>query len=387
MATKTYFINSTQAAYTDEEFAWLQSLFLSEGIIGDEVGALGFEVTQLGTPGMGVQVAAGKALVEITKDGRTFKVVVESDAVANPLIAENSSGSNRIDAIVLRVDVDAEPNVSKSNIATIETVLGDGVSALSDGDIDTALGDDGWIRLADITVANGAVSILNASIADQRSKVQFNDAMGFGAIFIDESAGAADEGKVPMLNASGKLDDSFLDLPADRATTTYNSNTTYTVPAGVYVLLLELWGAGGGASQWSDGGGGGGGGYTRKEISVVPGMVLTLSIGNGGTVANEGGAGGNTSITINSISIASANGGGGGTSGGSGGSGGTGTTENGAAGNGGNAVFAGAGGARKPAGTAGTSQYGGNPGQVPGGGGTLGGAGGKGQIRITTIAS
>lgn len=213
MAQKTYFINSTQAAYTDEEFAWFQTLLLSQGIIGNAAGAIGMQVAQLGTPGMGVQVSAGKALVQITKGGRTFKVVVENDAAANVLIAGNSSGSNRVDAIIVRVDVDAEPNVSKSNVGTIEVVLGSGVAALNDAAVQAAIGSDGFYRLANVTVANGAVSILNGSIADTRSKVTFTDAMGFSPLFTTTSAGAADAGKIPKLDASGKLDVSFLDVP------------------------------------------------------------------------------------------------------------------------------------------------------------------------------
>jgi len=206
---KTFYINSTLAPYNDEEFAWLQSLLLNQGIIGDSVGALGMAVTQLGSPGMGVQVSAGKALVQITKGGRTFKVVVSNDAVVTPLIANNATGSNRVDAIIVRVNVTNEPNVSKSNIGTIETVLGSGTSPLSDGAITALVGSDGWYRLANITVANGAVSILNGSIADVRSKVTFNDGVGFSPLLTTSSAGVADAGKIPKLDAGGRLDPSF----------------------------------------------------------------------------------------------------------------------------------------------------------------------------------
>ena len=174
---KTYYINSTQALYDDVEFAWLQSLVLEEGVLGDSAGTLGLQVTQSGTPGMSVSVAAGKALVEITKSGRTFKVVVENDAAASVVIPANSSGANRVGAVIVRVDVDTEPNVLKNNVGTIEYIPGDDTSPLSDGDITAAVGSDGWLRLANVTVENAETTILNADISDQRTKVQLNDAV------------------------------------------------------------------------------------------------------------------------------------------------------------------------------------------------------------------
>lgn len=179
---KAYFINSTLAKYNDSEFAWFQSLMMSVGIIGNPSGVLGLGVTQSGTPGMNVAVAIGKALVEITKVTGTFKVVVDNDAVVTVPITSNSTGANRVDAIVVRVNTATEPNSLKNNVATIECVLGTGVSALSDGAITTALGSDGWYRLANVTVANGASSILNASIGTVSAIVSTNQAFSFNGI-------------------------------------------------------------------------------------------------------------------------------------------------------------------------------------------------------------
>ncbi len=175
---KAYFINSTQALYDDAEFAKLQSAIFEPGIVASRLGVLGLGVTEKGAGAdMSVDVSAGVALVEIVKSARTFKVFVDNDAVINVPIAANSSGANRVDAIVARVSVSTEPNVLKNNVATIERVAGTGVSALSDAAITSALGTDGWYRLANITVANGAVTIVNANIADTRSKVITNDSM------------------------------------------------------------------------------------------------------------------------------------------------------------------------------------------------------------------
>ncbi|MCW3641764.1 phage tail protein [Burkholderia cenocepacia] len=82
------------------------------------------------------------------------------------------------------------------------------------------------------------------------------------------------------------------------------SSTTWTVPTGV----TQGWitgcaaggggGAGGGSTASSVGAGGGGGGYgqqvIRQLVSLVPGSVLTITIGSGGAgAAQAGGAGGN----------------------------------------------------------------------------------------------
>jgi|GEM_PF-5275232 len=172
---KTFFIDSTLADYNSSEFSWLQSLLMEEGVFGDNAGTLGLQVTQNSPTGMSVLVSAGNALVELTKNGTTWKVVVISNAQATVTVPANNSGSNRVDAVILRVDKDAEPNALKNNIATIELVQGTGTSALTDGAIDTAVGSDGWIRLADITVANAASSIVTGNIADKRAQVKTND--------------------------------------------------------------------------------------------------------------------------------------------------------------------------------------------------------------------
>jgi hypothetical protein len=78
----------------------------------------------------------------------------------------------------------------------------------------------------------------------------------------------------------------------------FTSTGTFTVPAGVTQMLVELWGAGGGggngevcnatddhqglATIAAAGSGGGSGGYTRAALSVVPGKTYTINVGAGG---------------------------------------------------------------------------------------------------------
>lgn len=184
MATKAYFLNSSTAQYSDEEFAWFQTLMFQQGIIGDaDTGDMGFLVTENTVPDMSVLVETGKALISVAPSGRLVKVVAESNAVEQLSVPANSTGDTRVDAIIIRVDKDTEPNETKNNIVTIELVTGSSASALSDAAIDTAVGNDGWVRVANIAVPNGASSILDSYITTTRTKVQFNDGMSFSNVF------------------------------------------------------------------------------------------------------------------------------------------------------------------------------------------------------------
>lgn len=86
----------------------------------------------------------------------------------------------------------------------------------------------------------------------------------------------------------------------------FNASTTWTAPAGVYLIYLEgVWGAGGGgggALGFHSGGSAGGGGEWRSGFfPVVPGTAYTVTIGSGGTggsgvTPSNGGPGGTTSF-------------------------------------------------------------------------------------------
>jgi len=85
------------------------------------------------------------------------------------------------------------------------------------------------------------------------------------------------------------------------AQSSFTTNATYTVPAGVSVISVQCWGAGGGGSSRSNngqGGGGGGGAYASSQISVTPGSTYAIVVGAGGA-ANT--AGGISSFTANPV--------------------------------------------------------------------------------------
>ncbi len=102
---------------------------------------------------------------------------------------------------------------------------------------------------------------------------------------------------------------------------TFNASDTWTAPAGVYTVTVEVWGGGGGGADGgnSGGGGGGGGAYARSQVSVIPGASYTITVGAGG---GEGNAGADSYFRLGSTNLVRADGGGAG-SGSSGGSGGS----------------------------------------------------------------
>jgi hypothetical protein len=73
----------------------------------------------------------------------------------------------------------------------------------------------------------------------------------------------------------------------------FTATGTFTVPAGVTAVEVELWG--GGSGSWAStasvsAGGGSGGGYARKRVSgLVPGAAIAVSIGAGGAAGTTAG--------------------------------------------------------------------------------------------------
>lgn len=227
---------------------------------------------------------------------------------------------------------------------------------------------------------------------------------------------------------SGWLKIPYLDFPPEikkieaQSPEIFNTSGTWTVPANICEVTVEVWGAGGGggtAAGNNAGAGGGGGAYSSSVISVLPNEEYTITVGTGGTTGNPG-----SDSWFGSITTVLAKGGTGGGSGAtigtggqdtdgvgdtkySGGSGGQGQTTGGPAsrvgGGGGGSATATAGGNNgangADGGVGGTGEgSGGNGGQdttnggngnIPGGGGggsgvsSAGGTGADGRVKLT----
>ena len=64
---------------------------------------------------------------------------------------------------------------------------------------------------------------------------------------------------------------------------TYTTDGTFTVPAGVTSLTIEVWGAGGagGSAHTAKSGGGGGGAYSKRTVAVTPAQTFYIYTGRG----------------------------------------------------------------------------------------------------------
>jgi len=220
-------------------------------------------------------------------------------------------------------------------------------------------------------------------------------------------------------------------VPSTTPLTTPGSGT-FTVPAGVTSITVEVWGGGGkgGSRSGSNGttAGGGGGAYSRSVLSVTPGQVIPYKVGNGSistspgetswfldslTMKAKGGnsvpqngttraTGGSGPSSVGDITYGGGNGADAGSNYGGGGGSSAGIAINGIQTNNINGAIAPVGGGNGGSGFDGSGN--GNPqgpgqyGFAPGGGGggvlrgnasgtvVLGGNGGNGQLRISYIA-
>jgi hypothetical protein len=68
------------------------------------------------------------------------------------------------------------------------------------------------------------------------------------------------------------------------------ANGTFTVPANITHVMVEMWGGGGGGAAF---GAGGGGAYTRTVVGVTPGATYNVNVGAGGTGGINGNSGSN----------------------------------------------------------------------------------------------
>jgi len=95
---------------------------------------------------------------------------------SSTVITDNTSGNDRIDAVVAYIDLTVISSASSDNPGALKFAVVAGTpagspSAPSDGTIQSAIGaSNPFLRLANVAVANGFTSIVNANITDTRTK-------------------------------------------------------------------------------------------------------------------------------------------------------------------------------------------------------------------------
>lgn len=163
-----YTLRSGANAHTEDQVLQLGTDIVTTGGVLSVVGNH-LAVQQQTSPDMTVKVLLGHAYVK-GATGSAYPVIV--DANTNVTIGANSSGNPRIDAVVLYIDKAATPTTTADNVAKLIAVQGTPAgspTAPSDGTVQTAVGaSNPFLRLANVTVASGATSIVTANIADVR---------------------------------------------------------------------------------------------------------------------------------------------------------------------------------------------------------------------------
>jgi hypothetical protein len=114
-------------------------------------------------------------------------------------------------------------------------------------------------------------------------------------------------GQVLMKNTSGNLAWGDMCEYKNFVSLTSTAGGTWTVPADVTKILVEVWGAGGGGNFFA---GGGGGGYIKAHFTVTPGSSVAYDVGAGGAgaVSASGTSGDQSTCTIGAIVLTSSGG-------------------------------------------------------------------------------
>lgn len=117
-----------------------------------------------------------------------------------------------------------------------------------------------------------------------------------GALLANGQAGSKDQ----VLTSTGSGGLVWMDLSQFKQFETFSSvgPGTWTVPAGITKILVEVWGGGGGGSCQ---GGGGGGGYICGYFTVTPGSTVTYVVGDNGVGTNCVGTAANHGETSTAI--------------------------------------------------------------------------------------
>ena len=180
----------TTAGANDSDFMHIASDFLqNQGVLSIDTGD--FEVGEHSPANKSVDILEGIAYVKNTAWVRNEFITqyyrVESSATENVTISDNVSGNPRIDLIVIKIDSSVTPNDNASNVATIEVITGTPAAS----PVAPSIPSDGnhYYTLAEVAVANGFTSIVDANISDDRAVVElFSEKMTNPNIIFNDSA-------------------------------------------------------------------------------------------------------------------------------------------------------------------------------------------------------
>jgi hypothetical protein len=240
MASQIQTIREGATAHPEElvDFMTNRLIYSTGGLFGIEDDD--WTVSEISTPGMAVEVAEGFAIMKnaatdemaypIRLTGGSYQVTIEN----------NSSGLDRIDSIVLYVDLGASPDAAATNVAKLVAVKGTaGASptAPSSAQIESEVGaDNPYIVLADVEVDNGVTEIFNADITDQRAgNDYYNKVSTFGKSLQDgEGLNYSLDVSVSSNNITVSLKDQAGNTPSK------NSKCVFNVDGDLLVVNSSL---------------------------------------------------------------------------------------------------------------------------------------------------
>ena len=213
-------------------------------------------------------------LVTPTTSGYSANYLIQAafqEADANPIVLPYYNPTNPSQPFSGPTNSGLQQNTLRTQ--RVELQLKAGAAALTGSQVTPPV-DNGWFGLYVVTVSYGQSAIGPSNIA----VLPAAPFMSF---------------KLPSLRpgfGSGVL--------------SYTASGTFTVPAGVTQVEVELWGGGSGSFASVAGlasGGGSGGGYARKRITgLAPGQQIAVTTGSGGSAGIVDGAtpsaGGTTSF-------------------------------------------------------------------------------------------
>lgn len=185
MSTRIFFLNSNTTLYGEEELNAIAKLFINQGVLNtlqdnndDWVSNGDLKVLENSDGAdMTVEVNTGWAIIETTRNTKTFKTFAQ---VINSLklpISANDTGNDRVDTVIARVSRTVESNILANNVFTIEVITGTSGTALTDEEILAEIDGDDFLRLADITVGDGVTEIETADITDTRVMAETNQGL------------------------------------------------------------------------------------------------------------------------------------------------------------------------------------------------------------------
>jgi uncharacterized protein DUF11 len=314
--------------------------------------------------------AASDVTASLAGTGGTTAAIQSWPANANAQYVAQIRNQGLAAASGTTVSIPASSGLAKTSVTCLSTngaqcPPGLSVSQIESGVAVPVLPSGGSVQFTIVTRVNGAVgsqASMTVTAAPPANTSDTNPA--------NNSATASYPIAAPAAAATGALE--------------FTSSGTFTVPAGVTRVVVELWGGGGGGGQGQSsgcgafnkceagrgGGGGGSGAYTRIPLTVSGGSALEIAIGSGGAGNADGVA---TQLKQGGTLLATADGG---KSGANGGAGGSASTAAGVVARAGNS---GVGGASPPPQGGSVSVAGGSYGQGGGAGG-MGGAGAPGTL-------